>query len=88
MSISSHKKWAISILSAVIFFIIACPGTFKITDNLLGGIGINTTDDDDEPTTTGVLVHAVVFMLITRGLMNYNTEDYLLSLMSSGPKKI
>ena len=62
-----EKKMLISLMSAVLFFIVAHPQTFLTVRSLLGD-GISNAAGC--PTATGLLVHAFVFFLITWGLMN------------------
>ena len=62
-----EKKMLISLMSAVLFFIVAHPQTFLTVRSLLGD-GISNAAGC--PTVTGLLVHAFVFFLITWGLMN------------------
>lgn len=60
------KKVSISLMSAVLFFIIANPETFKFMNNLLGG-GIS--NGSGCPTSNGLLLHTFVFFLVTLILM-------------------
>ena len=62
-----EKKMMISLMSAVLFFIIANPRTFLVVRSLLGD-GISNAAGC--PTGFGLIVHAFVFFLITWGLMN------------------
>ena len=84
MTISNEKKWMISFISAIVFFIIASPEVYKFTNSILEPyFCIKTIDDTDTPTRAGVLIHAVVFMSVTRLLMNYNFEDSLLQMFKN-----
>ena len=62
-----EKKMMISLMSAVLFYIIANPQTFLIVRRLFGD-GISNAAGC--PTGMGLLLHALVFFLITWGLMN------------------
>ena len=57
----------ISIVSGMIFFIIANPETFRFVRRILGPMIASPTGC---PTATGLLVHTVVFILIVWGMMN------------------
>lgn len=57
--VSSEKKWEISAMSAFVFFIIASPQLYKFTGKLF-----KITDP-----TMHLLMHAVVYMLVTRMMM-------------------
>lgn len=57
--VSSEKKWSISALSALVFFIIASPLMYRATGKLFNIKG----------PMTHLLLHAIVFMLVTRAMM-------------------
>ncbi len=65
------KKFIISVVSALIFFIVANPETFKITRRVLGNW---VASSDGCSTMFGLIFHAFVFMLIVWGLMNLKRE--------------
>jgi hypothetical protein len=89
MSVSNEKKWCISILSAVLFIIIASPEVFKLTNCIFNdNLSIPTIDENGKPTWTGVLIHGIVFLLITRLMMNYKIEDNILEMYDNSAKKI
>ena len=54
-------------MSGLLFFIVANPETFKFVRNILGGWVSSPTGC---PTVQGLLVHAVVYFLLTWALMN------------------
>lgn len=62
-----EKKFMISLMSAVLFFVVANPQTFLVVKGLLGDAIANSAGC---PTTVGLLVHSLVFLLITWALMN------------------
>lgn len=65
------KKVRISILAALIFFIIANPSTYKIMRGVLGEWVASPTGC---PTTDGLILHTCVYLLITYLLMRGNRE--------------
>jgi hypothetical protein len=68
-AVSSTSKWLISLMSGFIFFIIASPFLFKLTQRFIAKpLGLSFADSQG-PTLLGVGVHAVVFMLIVRLMM-------------------
>ena len=80
--VSNDKKWAISFISALIFIIISTPQIFNLTNNFSKTyFNIETIDEFEKPTWFGIILHGIVFMLITRLLMNYNMEDQLLHIL-------
>lgn len=66
-----EEKFIISIISGLTFFIIANPETFRLVRRVLGP-GIATPNGC--PSTMGLLVHTVVFILIVWGMMNVRKE--------------
>ena len=81
--VSIEKKWAISFISAILFIVVSSPQMFNLTNNILKNyLCIETVDEYEKPTWTGILLHGLVFMLVTRLLMNHNLEDKLLSIIS------
>lgn len=62
-----EEKFMISLMSAAIFYIIANPETFKLVSKLLGNW---VAGPQGCPTLLGLVVHTIVFFLITWGLMN------------------
>lgn len=61
-------KWWYSFYSAVIFFIIASPMTYKLVNSLLGSI-VKICDPKGCPTAAGLFVHSTVFLLVVRAMM-------------------
>ena len=67
---SSEGKWLISLMSGIIFVIIASPMVFQLTQKVLGKpLGLNFLDKSGVPTMIGLLVHGVVYTLIVRLMM-------------------
>ena len=60
-------------MSALVFFIIANPDTFRLMRRVFGSWVSSPTGC---PSTKGLFLHTVVFMLVTWGMMNVNREDY------------
>jgi hypothetical protein len=58
-----------TIQSIIVFLLVSAPFTYKLTNSLLGGIVGSLASSSGCPTTTGLIVHAVVFGLIVYGLM-------------------
>lgn len=81
--VDEQKKWMISLLSAVVFVLVSAPQTFKITNDIFEKyFCIKTIDEFEKPTWSGILIHALVFMLISRLLMNYSIDTYMIDLFS------
>uniref|UniRef100_A0A6C0HN11 Uncharacterized protein n=1 Tax=viral metagenome TaxID=1070528 RepID=A0A6C0HN11_9ZZZZ len=70
MTDSSYKKWQISIFSAVIFILVIHPYTYIVTQKLLGGFVGKIADINGCPTTLGLIIHTIVYILLVRGSMD------------------
>lgn len=69
-TLQNSDKWKYTLLTTIIFIIVASPKTYKVVNKLLGGIIGKIANADGCPTTLGLLVHAVVFTLILRYVMD------------------
>ena len=84
-----QKKWMISLISAVVFVLVSTPQTFKFTNDIFEKyFCIKTIDEFEKPTWSGIFLHALVFMLITRFLMNYKLHEYFLEGLKKKNSKI
>jgi hypothetical protein len=70
--ITDNKKWFISILSGIIFYVIAAPRIYKITGKIIYKIFAVKIENKGKPNNLGLLIHTIIFVLITRFLMDLN----------------
>ena len=70
MADSSYKKWQISIFSACIFILVIHPYTYKLTQKVFGGFLGHIADMNGCPTTRGLALHTIVYILLARGSMD------------------
>ena len=75
-----EQKFLISIMSALVFFIIANPDTFRITRRIFGKWISSPTGC---PTGKGLMFHTLVFLLVVWGMMNIKREGF--TLMDPSP---
>jgi hypothetical protein len=68
----SSKKWQISVFSAFIFILVIHPYTYLFTQKMLGGLLGKLADSSGCPTTRGLLLHTLVYILLIRGSMDLN----------------
>jgi hypothetical protein len=73
-----QEKFVTSLISGLTFFIVANPETFRLVRRVLGSWIATPTGC---PSTAGLLVHMVVFILVVWGMMNLKKEG------GSGTKK-
>ena len=71
MTLSVGLKAKFSLYSALIFFLVANPVTFRFTNSLIGGIAVNGC-----PTSFGFLLHTVVFFLVSFAIMFFPRDPY------------
>ena len=63
-------KWQITFFSAFIFLLVVNPMTYKLTQSLLGGVLGRIADTNGCPTTIGLALHTLVYILLVRGSMD------------------
>ena len=69
-SVSEKNKWAISVLSGLMFLVISSPYLYQQVDKLTQMAGFSIAHNQTGcPNMYGVGLHAVVFTLLTRALM-------------------
>lgn len=68
---SPSKKWQASLLAGILFLIISAPLLYRFVDGLVKRVNPNLSICDEKgcPTNLGLVLHAVVFVLLTRLLM-------------------
>ena len=79
-----QEKFVISLISGLTFFIIANPETFRLVRRVLGP-GIATPNGC--PSTMGLLVHTLVFILVVWGMMNVKKDMPKLAAIKEKTKK-
>lgn len=70
MADSSYKKWQISIFSALIFVLVVHPYTYMLTQKVFGGFLGKIADMNGCPTTRGLALHTLVYVLLVRSSMD------------------
>jgi len=80
-----QDKLVISIISALTFFVIANPETFRIVRRVLGSRIATPTGC---PSTLGLAVHSVVFMFVVWGMMNIPKESPCAKKARKGSKTV
>ena len=69
MADSSYKKWQISMFSAFIFIIVINPYMYMFTQKIFGNVLGKIAETNGCPTTTGLILHTIVYILLVRGSM-------------------
>lgn len=68
---SSSEKWHITLFSAVIFLLIVNPFTYGLTNTLFKGL-LGPIAVAGCPTTIGLALHTIVYILVVRYSMDLN----------------
>jgi len=66
-----EKKFLIALMSALLFFVIANPTTFRLVRKIFGNWVSTPTGC---PSTYGLLLHSLVYLLISWGMMNLKKD--------------
>ncbi len=67
--ITSQRKWTISFMSGILFFIIASPFIFTWMNELTKTFGLVIATSSGCPNYAGLLINAILFTLIVRAMM-------------------
>lgn len=62
-------KLSATIQSVLLFFLIANPFTYRLTNSLLGGLLGRLADPSGCPTSLGLILHSLVYGVIIYALM-------------------
>ncbi len=65
-------KWQISLFSALIFILVVHPMTYKLTQKLFGDLLGRISDASGCPTTIGLALHTIVYILLVRASMEWS----------------
>jgi len=69
-SLRSYDKWRFTLYTTFLLLILFNPWTYNLMNSLLSGLVGNIAAKDGCPTLLGFGIHAVVFTLILRYLMD------------------
>lgn len=69
---NTMDKWRYTLWTTLVFLIVVNPYTYKFTQKMLGGILGNISTASGCPTTMGIGLHAIVFTLIVRYMMDFD----------------
>jgi hypothetical protein len=71
MTLSAGLKAKFSFYSALLFFVIANPVTFRFVNSLIGGVAVGGC-----PTAFGFILHTVVFFMASYAIMSFPKDPY------------
>jgi hypothetical protein len=67
---SSSDKWRYTLYTTFVLLLLFNPWTYKAVHSLLGGLVGKIAGSDGCPTILGFLVHAAVFTVVVRYMMD------------------
>lgn len=68
MRLIDNRKLQTAAIAALLFYIVSSPLTYSIVDGLLGGF-FKIADPTGCPTGTGLIVHTIVYGLVSYVIM-------------------
>ena len=80
-----EKKFLISLMSAMVFFVIANPDTFRLTRAIFGKWISSPTGC---PSGKGLMFHTIVFLLVVWGMMNVKKEAFEIEGPAPQPEEV
>ena len=69
MRVSGLDKWIVVSIIAIVFFILALPFTYRLTNKITSHAKLNTANAYGSTTVMGVLIHTIIFAIVIRLLM-------------------
>ena len=70
--LTSFDKWRFTLYTTVLLLILFNPWMYVFVNKLVGSLIGSIANRDGCPTMLGFVVHAIVFTVVLRGLMNMN----------------
>lgn len=67
--LTNQQKWIVAIFTGILFAIISSPLVYGVTNKLFASLNVGPLTTAGGPTTTGLLIHTVVFILVSRLVM-------------------
>ena len=68
---TNTDKWVTSLICGLLFMIIASPFLFVTVSSITEQFGLKIASTSGCPNTAGLIVHGMVFALISRMMMGY-----------------
>ena len=72
---SNEMKWKISIFSMCLFILVTNEMSYKLTNNIFSNMLPKILDMNNKVTTTGYILHVIIFLLLVRYSMDLNLFD-------------
>lgn len=63
---TSGQKWWAAVILGMIFALLSCPSSYYMTSRVTNAVADADTINGKGPTTTGLIMHTIIFILIIR----------------------
>ena len=67
--LNNQQKWVTALVGAILFLVIASPFLFKLVNQLTSNLGLSIIDSNGLPNIFGLALHAIVFLVLARLLL-------------------
>ena len=71
-TLTSFDKWRFTLYTTILLLILFNPWMYVLVNKLIGSLIGSIANKEGCPTMLGFVVHAVVFTILLRGMMNMN----------------
>ena len=85
--LANQTKWLRAFLLSVLVALLFNKYSFNLVNGVLRKLNMPATVGKDGPNVGGYLLHAVVFMLLARGLMRVDLASKLMAMRKLDAKK-
>jgi hypothetical protein len=69
LRVSSFDRTLIAVIIGIVFFLIAMPFAFKLSNKATKFVGVRTIHSGGSPTLPGMFIHTIIFIIVVRFLM-------------------
>jgi hypothetical protein len=66
---SNQEKWTIAFMAGILFLIISSPFLYGVVNRITSYFGVKIIENNGSPNITGMVLHAVVFIIVVKYLM-------------------
>lgn len=70
MRVTNFDRWIIAVIITIIFFILALPFVFGLSNKVTRLVGVNTVNEMGVPSLVGIFIHTIIFLILIRLLMH------------------
>lgn len=68
--------WKLTIVLALLFLLFASPILYKLVNTIIAKVTGKTTATDGCPKLSGLIIHALLFAIVTRAIVSKHRPDF------------